>query len=211
MKIVTTTQFLTRIFLSYAVGIWCGQHLPLPIWTSCGVLTLYLVLVHIKQLHAHRCAHMFPGIMLCLIFCIGNGSIQVKLQNPVPESMYGTEVRFYGKLAYQPDRPVAWYSAHAVGRAVTKDGHTTPRTKFILHTKYTLDAQPIPYGEAVIAKGVLRKPSSQRNPGGFNNRDYLRMRGIFGTVHRMEEIERICTGNGKISLIWAEPTYPGRI
>ena len=186
MKIMTTTQFLTRVFLCYAVGIWSGQHLPLPIWTGSAILTLYLGLIHIKYLHAHHCRHVFLVIIAVLIYCIGNGSIQVKLQTPVPESMYGKEVRFYGRLAYQPDRPIAWYSAHAIGRAITTDGHTvTPQTKFILHTKYTLDAQPIPYGTAVIAKGVLRKPSGQRNPGGFNYRDYLRTQGIFGTIHRI--------------------------
>ena len=186
MKIMTTTQFLTRVFLCYAVGIWCGQHLPLPIWTGGVILTLYLGLAHIKQLHAHRCRLLLPGILMCLIFAIGNGSIQVKLQNPVPESMYGKEVRFHGRLAYQPDRPIAWYSAHAIGRVITTDGHTvTPKTKFILHTKYTMDAQLIPYGERVVAKGVLRKPSGQRNPGGFNYRAYLATQGIHGTIHRI--------------------------
>ena len=99
MKTVTTTQLLAHISLCYVAGIWFGKHVPLPIWTGSILLLAYLALVHVRPLHCHSRRKMMSVILATLLSCTGNGLIQVKLQNPIPVSMYGKEVRFHGRLA----------------------------------------------------------------------------------------------------------------
>ena len=205
MKMLTTTQLLSRIFLSYALGIWFGKLIPFPSWVACTAILLYLVVVHIKHTRTRPWSSVLPVILTANIFLLGNIGIQVKLENPIPEKMYGQEVTFYGTISYQPDRANEWYSTHAVGKAITASGHTvTPKTKFILHTKYNVESYDYSYGTIIIAKGTLRQPSGQRNPGGFNYRAYLATQGVHGTIHGIKKIEDTGDSYGHPPLAIAE-------
>ena len=190
MKMLTTTQLLSRIFVCYALGIWFGANIPFPSWVACIAITLYIVVVQFKQAQVHPWSGLVPFILTANVFLLGNIAIQVKLENPIPEKMYGQEVTFYGRISYQPNRAEKWYSTHAVGSAITASGHTvTPKTKFILYTKYNVESYDYKYGTAIVARGTLRQPSGQRNPGGFNYRAYLATQGIHGSIHGIKEIE----------------------
>lgn len=206
MKTVTTTQLLAHIFFWYAIGIWSGKHLPLPIWTGAMLLIAYASLVHIRPLHCPSRRLMVSVYFSIFLLCFGNGYIQSTLHNPIPEPMYGKAVRFQGQVAYQPDRGESWYSTHAVGRAITTDGLVvTPKTRVILYMACK-DGTPMTarYGDTIVVTGTFRKPAGQRNPGGFSFRDYLATQAIHGTIHKIEHIEVKRTAPGYLPLRWAE-------
>jgi len=61
-------------------------------------------------------------------------------------------------------------------------------------------ARDYEYGDYLKLKGKIRRPLEKKNPGGFNYRDYLARKGIYGTVFLAddEEIKVLAQGKGNI-------------
>lgn len=206
MQFITTTRILAMSLLSYAGGVWLGKYLLVPHVVPVLITFGYLICCRWFDRFAHRT--LLYSWLLLMLFGLGTLAVQTRMINPIPDSAYNKAVTFLGTVAYDPAREKEWYSTKASGFIYVGDSEDAIATnaKVILRVRCHEDATPFTYkyGDVIKATGELRRPSGQRNPGGFDYRQYLITQGIFGTIHRVETIEHIGSRNGKISLIWAE-------
>ena len=202
MPFITSTQILASIFISYALGVWIGRYTPIPPIIPVIITIGYLICCRWLKPHDHR--HILRVWLLVMLCGLGTLTVQAKLKNPIPPNAYGELVTFRGEITYDPKRDNMWYSSYAVGHLWLDDKRIASNVKVILNTKYNAGPYTYGYGTAVKAVGELKQPSEQRNPGGFNYRNYLIGRGVFGTIRRIEEIEELGTLPSSPPLLWAE-------
>ena len=98
------------------------------------------------------------------------------------ELLVDEEITFEGTLAYQPDRLPGSRSAVLMGQFHHRGRQV--RQKVWLRTPENLP--DIHYGCRYSGTGVLRRPSPQRNPGGYDTRKYLARQGIRVILHAKE-------------------------
>ena len=202
MPFITSTRILTLTLLAYAAGVWIGRYIPVPPIIPVIITAGYII--SCQWLDPHEDRRILHNWLLAMLFSLGTLTIQVAMKNPIPEAAYGQEVTFKGIIAYDPDRTTPWYSSQARGDIATGEKLLARDVKVILYTKYNHPPLKYRYGDVIVATGELKQPSGQRNPGGFNYRDYLMTQGIFGTIHRIEQIKRVSVNKGVIPLIWSE-------
>ncbi len=66
------------------------------------------------------------------------------------------------------------------------------------------------YGDEIIVFGSLERPAGQRNPGGFDYRDYLERKGIYAILRIKEPFAIQRTGNKKGNWLLRKWIYPAR-
>ncbi len=66
------------------------------------------------------------------------------------------------------------------------------------------------YGDEICTTGFLQKPRGQRNPGGFNYREYLERKNIYGILRILSGTKTKITGRNQGNFFLREIVYPAR-
>ncbi len=105
----------------------------------------------------------------------------------------------------RPDHALVTLRASEVGLP-----HGTVRVRGKVLLRLRTSFCPIRYGDLLEVEGVLMLPPAQRNPGGFDYREYLRAQGIHAIL-RCRDLESVhFLGSGSASWLLRSLVYPVR-
>jgi competence protein ComEC len=144
------------------------------------------------------------GLLLAAIFVCGMLNLNRLMTSPIPAEFYGQSVQFSGRALYQPQQGQFWEECYAVGTIrPTKTPNRSAQAKILIRFRgYPVALR---YGDHFEIEGILRKPTGQRNPGGFNYRAHLAHRQIFGILQLSRDTEIHPTHqSGLLLLRWTE-------
>jgi len=130
----------------------------------------------------------FHSLLLLSICCCGWLRFSIHLTPTFPDHLFEQQVFFQGTVDYDPaaERPsTSYYITGSVQLRVSSDrtksaDPVSKRTRLLVKFRQPVE---MGYGHPIQVFGTLRRPSGQRNPGGFNYRFFLAQRHIFGILY----------------------------
>ncbi|MCK9276233.1 MAG: DNA internalization-related competence protein ComEC/Rec2 [Syntrophales bacterium] len=184
------------ILFAYSTGLAasiCFQSEPVYIWIGMIVALLAALLYRRKAL--------FPMLLILVaLFGCFRGTLNNKIENPLTQysdqriTIQGTVT---GAPQVEPDRTVYVLNVSAV----LADEAVYPVNTKVKVSHYPTTYSPVPRsssdpiksqeqkplgpyatGDVLQVSGVLKEPSGQRNPKGFDYKAYLTRRGIYNTM-----------------------------
>ena len=203
----TALLFCTGIVL----GRWVTFSIPVPyVALLVSVLVLYRFFSGRKHPNAVQA-------MIALVLLV-SGAVRYKQENAlVPQNHVVHLVRNTNDLQIKvflvrdPVQKIGKVELLAETEAVMLPDSVFAVSGKVLVTFYDTTACLLQYGDEVLIRGRLERPSGKRNPGGFDYRAYLGRKGVYvllkpvGTIQAMEQ-----TGNRKGNALMREAVYPVR-
>lgn len=175
----------------YALGILIASFLPIPPFWSWLIGLVCLIggvgLPYFRN-GAGYSSRLQWLLLLGALCASGMFCLKIRQISPIPPDFYDRSIHFSGEMTYQPERGEAWESGYAHGTLrPTGSPDVKVKAKLLIRFREPLRLR---YGDKVAVTGILRRPSGQRNPGGFDYRSYLARREVFGILypHRGQEI-----------------------
>ncbi|MBI5789210.1 MAG: DNA internalization-related competence protein ComEC/Rec2 [Candidatus Schekmanbacteria bacterium] len=198
---------LVSIFLAYAAGLLLGRFLSLPAATYL-IAALILLSAGGVIYYILRKPLIIPvGILLVLIPL---GGWRQKINAP-PSGMPllqqladNNRYKIKGRIISFPQQ----YNSRKqfkldVKEIISQEGKVYPVAGQIQVNVYNKQFVP-EYGADLEIITRLRPVPAYRNPGGFNYRDFMSRRNIYGsaTIYKPDQIIHVEKGNGNIILSW---------
>ena len=184
--------------IPFLLGILTGS------WTSIPFLWLWLLVLICFAggiLARTRTKYLCDVLLHIAIFACGMLRLEIVPATQIPSDFYDQPVSFTGKTVYQPERGETWEACYAVGKVqLLSDPEQIVSAKFLIRFQ---ELVPLRYGKHLMLTGVLRKPGTQRNPGGFDYRAYLTRQGVSGIIYH-QGVLHIDGQSGFPPLRWIE-------
>lgn len=158
------------------VGILIGLYLDISMVFLCIVIAIILIIVYLfsKKL-----------IYILFILLILFGSIYVNILNARYEERYSRvreEVKIRAVIINEPEEKEYKYTYKIKVKSINGD-NSYNNTKLILNVKKSNELKQIPkFGDEIEILGEVEKPSGIRNYKGFDYKQYLKSKKIYGTV-----------------------------
>ncbi len=184
--------------IPYLLGIIAGTWTSLPfLWLWIFVLFCFIGSIVARNRQRYLCY----GLLHLSIFAGGMLRLGTVSDSPIPPHFYNESIRFSGTTVYQPERGEEWDACYAVGELrLLSDSAERVSAKFLIRFQEPL---PLRYGKQITLTGILHKPQTKRNPGGFDYRAYLSRQGILGIIDTNGRV-RIGKQGGFPPLRWIE-------
>ena len=184
--------------IPYLLGIIAGKWVSFPfLWLWIFVLFCFIGSIVARNRQRYLCY----GLLHLSIFAGGMLRLETVSDSPIPTHFYNEPIRFSGTTVYQPERGEVWDACYAVGELqLSSDPAERVSAKFLIRFQEPL---PLRYGKHLTLTGVLHRPQTKRNPGGFDYQAYLSRQGIVGIIDT-KGIVRIGEQGGFPPLRWIE-------
>ncbi len=195
-----------KLLLPFVLGILTAKIISFPPVVLFVILICLGVLICFFYRFCHPCVFVF-------LFVAGNLRFGMTCESP-PNS-----IRYFGDLAV----PVGIEGV--IAGPVEKRGDDrvfilAVDTVWVLTRPYPaagkvrvtfgFPANDLIYGDRIVAKGSLRLPPGERNPGGFNYAQYLASRRIFGLFYSRGPADYLILERGNGSRLLQRTVYPVR-
>ncbi len=184
--------------IPFILGIIIGNLVSIPmLWIWFFVLICSIGSLLIRTRFKIWC---YVLIHIAILAC-GMLRFEIASVPKIPQQFYDQEVSFIGKTVYQPERGNAWDACYAVGQVqLLSDPSQKVQAKLLIRFDKLM---PLRYGKQITLTGELRQAQTQRNPGGFNYRAYLKRQNVSGILYHKGLI-RIGEQSGFPPLRWME-------
>ena len=184
--------------IPYLLGIIAGKWVSFPfLWLWIFVLFCFIGSIVARNRQRYLCY----GLLHLSIFAGGMLRLETVSDSPIPTHFYNEPISFSGTTVYQPERGEVWDACYAVGELqLSSDPAERVSAKFLIRFQEPL---PLRYGKHLTLTGVLHRPQTKRNPGGFDYQAYLSRQGIVGIIDT-KGIVRIGEQGGFPPLRWIE-------
>ena len=173
------TRILVFLTLAYILGIVLGRYLPVQIWIYLAITALLWAAWNLRT----RRESLWVLIPFLLLF-LAAGSFALNLAiskaGGTVQPYHEQRCTLLGMVADEPlwrdDRVVfPLQLTHILIREEKRDAAGTVRVTLYYNGETDTD---LAYGKEISARGVLVVPDGKRNPGGFDYRAFLEMRGL---------------------------------
>lgn len=205
--------------LPFIAGILVGWHWGFPLWYVLGTALLFLLAGVIALTNWESTKHSISLFFLPLIFLGGIFKITLD-KNPPEKSELAQFLDFHhpvlvkGILTDPLRRQGSRFQFVVDGETITVEGKKNTVGGSLL---VSLNGDSIPpgfvdsleYGDVVEIAGVLRHPRTARNPGEFDFRNYLHLRGIYARCF-VENVSDISIVGKRGNWFLSEIIYPLR-
>ena len=184
--------------IPYLLGIIAGKWVSFPfLWLWIFVLFCFIGSIVARNRQRYLCY----GLLHLSIFAGGMLRLETVSDSPIPTHFYNEPISFSGTTAYQPERGEVWDACYAVGELqLSSDPAERVSAKFLIRFQEPL---PLRYGKHLTLTGVLHRPQTKRNPGGFDYQAHLSRQGILGIIDT-KGLVRIGEQGGFPPLRWIE-------
>lgn len=184
--------------LPFLLGTIIGEYTSIPIlWVWLFILICFVGSI----LTRNKTRFMYYVLIHIAIFACGVLRFEIASVPKIPNHYFDQPVSFIGKTVYQPERGKEWDACYAVGQVqLLSDSSQKVSAKLLIRFDKLM---PLRYGKQITLTGDLQQAPTQRNPGGFNYRDYLERQNVSGIlVH--QGLIRIGEQSGFSPLRWME-------
>lgn len=196
--------------LPFLVGLLCAFYIDIPLFPVFLLALVFFVLFFLFRSRPHV-AHVF---LLALIILIG--FLHLKLRTTQTDSKNIThfaDLPFVVTIEGDIIKPIE-KSANVFSTVIDVDSiwvfdRAWPATGFCVLKIYE-PCHHIEYGHRVVARGQLRLPSGERNPGDFNYKKYLAAQNIDAVFRVASASNVVWLSNGHGSFVLANIIYAVR-
>lgn len=187
-----------RVLLPYVIGIIIASYFNLSLFISLA-FTVILAVAGTVVLSKKR-SQIANIFLIFAVIGLGFFRYHFVTRPTIPSSFFAQNVHLIGHVTYHPETSDLFVSGQI--NLLVNDTDKKVRANFLVkpHTSVNLR-----YGDVIEFNGVLRRPSEQRNPGGFDYRAYLMRKGIRGIIYPWESAKFTPKGHDEnFCLVWID-------
>ncbi|HHV98865.1 MAG TPA: DNA internalization-related competence protein ComEC/Rec2 [Clostridiaceae bacterium] len=176
--------------ISLIVGILTGKSFNSVFF---AVLSLFIGIVIVLVLFYNSKRMLCTAMIALFFYAVGFIEFLYVKDTSIKkfEGFYGENVTIRGFIDSYRDINGAKVSFRVKTVEITRENVTKRvRGKVLFTTLNDENSLKFDYGREVIISGKLNMPSVERNPGGFNYRDYLARSGVSATIFSKSEMVR---------------------
>jgi len=176
-----------KTFILVAAGILIGYFCCIPLAITV-ILTIVAILATFILSYKYVSSRIFQIFLFISLVLCGMSHFQIyrftAIHNPAFDSFTGNHSKtLQGYLIKDPKNKRGRLEYILRVTHVIFESDTQQADFKILVKDYTNMSRNFKYGDPVILKGKVTRPSGLRNPGGFNYRKYLSLKNIFYIVY----------------------------
>ena len=208
------TQPALKAFLVLSVGIIIARFLriPFPIvfYSFLFLITVTLFLFFTKQFKS--LTQLLIALCLILLgFIRYQETLYILPKNHIKQYLnIDKSIVLQGILVKDPVKKAGRTELVVEARSLISRDSLLSVTGKIIISVYKKPSVSFRYGDEISAIGFLQKPKGRRNPGGFNYREYLGRKNIYGILKILPATEIKTTRRNQGNFFLREIVYPAR-